>query len=437
MNGEYSLSQVFSGIYETFQSSFYLDQITAKLRELKPVTPHESIYIGSREAVVMCGCPYPYKSWPNNIYFYKTVVPHQCLHYTYSQKKTYLTDLFITSCRKNNIRAIQWLVDCFYDQGLIDHRYNQDTPYHAAYTNSHLPVIKWFWEFDSTLRNEHTSKTSISDSILFWACRNNNIQIIQWVWQTVFSHQPPEDVYDVVNDIVSHACCFNRLHVVQWVWSFLGARFFPNPRQKPNWQNNMFTRACLNKTPRFAQWVLGAIKNIDYHAHQEAFVSACALGHLRVAKWLWGLDPKKRPNHRAQNDKAFVRACTRGYFRVAQWLWDLVPSNRPNIHADGDLAFLGACDNNYLRVAQWLWDLVPSDRSDPRMLDDKIFRNACISGYEPMMLWLWKIAPSIKERLVTDKHFWAACYHKGHKNIDQWLRYIRKIRRKKIIIKKI
>lgn len=431
MNHEYSLSQVFSGIYEIFQSSPHLDQITTKLRKLEPITPYESIYIGSHEAKVMCSYPFS-MYWPDNIYFYQTIVPHQCSHHTHAQKKLYLTDLFIASCRNNNIKAIQWLVDCFYDQGLIDHRYGKDIAYRSAYLGSHLPVIKWFWEFDFILRNEHTSKTTISDSILFWACRNNNLQLIQWVWQTVFSHQPPEDVYDVVNDIVSHACCYNRLHIVQWVWSFLGARFFPNPQQEPDWQNHMFTQACLQKNPRFAQWVLRTIKNIDYHIHQDqTFVSACTLGNLRVVSWLWDLDPQRRPDHRAQNDKAFVQACVRGYFRVAQWLWDLVPSNRPNIHAEGDLAFMGACESNHFRVAQWLWDLVPSDRPDPRMLDDRIFRNACMTGNESMMLWLWKIAPGIRDRLVRDGDFWALCYHKGHKSIDQWLRCIRKVRRKR------
>ena len=418
MDTNCSLSQVFSGIYNTVDvhvcSSPYLQRITLKLKNLKTITPHESIYITSYGAMLMCYRLFYYGRLSENIHFYTLMVRRDSRHRTPDHNKRCLTELFKIACENNHLKIVQWLIDNFYDKGLIDHRHDHDYAYRVACFNSNFPIIRWFWEFDFVLRYDYSSYEYIQNTILFWACKNNNLRLIQWIWQMVFSNQVFKDVYHILIDILEKTIVYNHLSIAQWAWSLLRTHNYM-----------VFSAPSCSERNLFSQFMFNIFKTNHITHKNEGFVNACMFGHLKAAQWIWDLDSHSRPNHRTQNDMPLRVACGHGHLHVARWLWDLVPENRPNHRAQSDAAFFQACSKGYLHVAQWLWDLVPENRPDPRIMDDKLFVDVCVNGQYRVMLWLVEIVPGIQDRLNTNSKFWSRCYIGSHENIGSWLRHLK------------
>jgi len=110
--------------------------------------------------------------------------------------------------------------------------------------------------------------------------------------------------------------------------------------------------SCRNGHLKVAKWLYG-LGDVNIHASDEhAFRWSCRNGHLEVAKWLYGLGDV---DIHVYNECAFGLSCKKGHLKVAKWLYSL---GDVDIHADADYVF----EYSKSAVAKWLCKI--SDKYD-------------------------------------------------------------------------
>jgi len=178
--------------------------------------------------------------------------------------------------------------------------------------------------------------------------------------------------------------------------------------------DSSFIKACKEGNLEEAINIYNRDKPNIHTDNDLAFRSACIIGHINIAQWLYSLEDK--PNIHTDNDLAFRYACINGYINIAQWLYEL--EDKPNIHALDDFAFRYACYYGHINIAQWLFGL--DDKPNIHAEDDYAFRFACFYGHINIAQWLFGLDDKPNIHAEDDFAFKFVCYN-GHINIASWL----------------
>jgi ankyrin repeat protein len=161
--------------------------------------------------------------------------------------------------------------------------------------------------------------------------------------------------------------------------------------------NHVFRTACANGHLVIAKWLYEINPYIDDISWKYAFINGCTNGHLNVVEWLRLSNPGI-PN--CVNDDTFIIACKYGHLNIAKYLYDLNPDI--NISAENEYAFVIACGNGHLNVAEWLYLIKPDINISAS--NDRAFRLACGNNQLNVVRWLSTFNPSKYDyKIVNDK----------------------------------
>lgn len=146
--------------------------------------------------------------------------------------------------------------------------------------------------------------------------------------------------------------------------------------------------SCMNGHLKIAQWLYYLNPQIDVHCFDElAFRESCENGHFGIVKWLYSITNAKINIH-AVNEYAFQFTCRGGHFEIAKWLYSIA-NGKINIHANEEFAFTSSCGHDHIEIAQWLYSLdntVYTRLNYPRL---QCLLNHCKeSGFKEIIEWL-------------------------------------------------
>lgn len=181
-----------------------------------------------------------------------------------------------------------------------------------------------------------------------------------------------------------------------------------------------FTNACTNGDLNQAQqlWHAGELTStLTYkqrmHVLNTAFRWTCAFGHLNVAKWLLGIQPKIDVS--AEDEFAFRFACSRGHLAVVKWLLFIKPTI--DVSRYDEFAFRFACNHGHLHVAKWLLFINPT--IDIHTKNQNAFCAACENGHLHVAKWLFTVKPLDACQM---KHvLWRFALDDCHSHVVGWI----------------
>lgn len=246
---------------------------------LPVLSPHEAIYLGSREAhVLSINNEYDriltYFRLPIHLLLVKWLYRHACI----SKTTHLLMDQVIReACIHGNLDTAQFFL----------RKWTRDGYNHGIINN-----------------------------ILFVrVCGYGQLRAAQWLMEQT----PQLDPHSHNNNAFFNACMNNHLHVAQWLFKEYGASIHIGSRF-----HHLIYRLCRQGYLHMIQWLLSTSlsEHYTYLKVELAFENACESGHLQVARWImenFSFDPW------THEYRTFKLACYHGYLHVVQWLLFMMP----------------------------------------------------------------------------------------------------------------
>lgn len=307
------------------------------MAQLKCLTPHEAIYVGTVKSILYCVDP------PDRL------------------RQAVIMGM--------DINVLQDLKDS-------NHMFrNILSALHTACIRGHYHVVRWLLRaFPS-----HIPRIDHLNNILIDTCSKGHLAIVQFLIHTFPCLKNYECNYF---EIFFRACYNNQVHIAQWLLSM-------RVEHQPFFFTQLLINACHNGYIRIIQMIIKICHPVDSWLYEKAFYVACQNGYLNVAQWLY-IHCLKNQEYRV-NDELLPDVCCKGYLHMAQWL---VRTFTPNIDpcAQNNAAFRWSCEYGHLQVAQWLVWRFPD--IDHRAYDDCAFIQACLNGHFRVVRWLVDTYPN-------------------------------------------
>ena len=184
-----------------------------------------------------------------------------------------------------------------------------------------------------------------------------------------------------------------------------------------------------------------------YDERLPPFQIACVRGHLKLAQWMFSLDPRvcgeqhlcvtellhktedgactvsdiQRDIRRGQdvhkwNESLFRELCHAGNIDAAKWLLSF--DKEVDVRACNEEAFRMSCAHGRLAVAKWLLSL--GRGINVRACDDWAFRRACTNGHLAVAKWLLSLNTEVRIGARCNEAFVHACRN-NHVETVVWL----------------
>jgi len=181
--------------------------------------------------------------------------------------------------------------------------------------------------------------------------RSGNIETTEWII-TTFDHIDPLEYNDTT---FIYYARIGKLDICKFLHQIIQTKF--NKLYYLRTYNDAFIEACANGHLDVAMWIIDIKIPIDIHLDDDkAFRFSCANGHLAMAKYVYKLD--HLVDAHAGDEYAFIWSCLNGYLDVSMWLWKKVPDIQLDMY--DHIAFKKSCEYDNLKVAMWLMTICGS-----------------------------------------------------------------------------
>lgn len=238
------------------------------------------------------------------------------------------------------------------------------------------------------------------------ACEAGHLKTVKQVWFS--QHKGLMPLMSHVEAAFVSAWRNGHWNVAHWLYTMkpnMCVSFDANTMYRVSCCNDRFDSLTLLHTvnPAFADAVAWMYYPNDMYENGVAhlFCRACEFGHLRVAQFMFSVNPTEQVDVK----NAFVCSCAGGHLRVAKWLLMVNPTI-----SDPDLdwfwrALRCACNKGHLHVAKWLRQICTADIFEFGESICWQFRSICHHGQLAVAKWYLENCPRILKWLLNDDEY--------------------------------
>lgn len=343
-------------------------------------------------------------------------------------------EVFAYECASGNIHAAKMIAD-EYELSMQEYSYALE----RACVRGRLAVAQWIHSaspFTLMAREEH---------IFTQICIRNHAKVAEW-FVGAFKYTPVH-----LACVLAKTLAFGHIATAQWL-----VKRFEITRESIVGSDGAgcstldeFDKVFRVGHIEAAKWFIGTFKLCGSIMGGSNFLSsACAGGHLELARWLYSRA------HWYRNFSQELRvACKAGHTRVAQWIAAL-PTKRDDVAYDAIDAFKDACEHNRLRTAEWMIDHFKLNAATGRMHDiylwvvhagvhghlkmarllankfslcclgyqTEIFRGICAGSYLKCVIWAFhEFSITDAPACITPRDLWDHIPRIHHPLIISWL----------------
>lgn len=189
-----------------------------------------------------------------------------------------------------NCEVLDWLY-CNYKIYTITNNFCAERIFSNAARKNHMCVLQWC--------HEHGFKSDNIHPVVYEACRNENLNILNWIWANYKITWIPEDCIDCASSL-------GFVSVLEW---------FKQCKLELKYTENAIDKAAANGFIEVLQWYHNNGYSLKYSKNAIDF--ACKYGHLDIIIWF-----DKNGYELKYSKSAITHACKYNHLEIIKWFYN-------------------------------------------------------------------------------------------------------------------
>jgi len=325
--------------------------------------------------------------------------------------------------KNDNLCSIQFFMKAFQlkHSDIHDESNTISTPdyispntFSSACREGNLQIVQW-------MANEFGINDEWNKKIVYGfqlACEVGKLDIVRWLKQTFRITR--SSVTSLSHWAFKNCCQSGNLQLVQWILEEFQLTDLINDAIV----YNTFSYICEKGYHDLVKWYVDHFRlTFDGLMHSGILIARiCKAGHFDLFKWFAERFELNSDKVRATKSafRAFNEICKSGNLPFLQWFVQTFNVDRSEVLADYCLCIKQSCVYGNLETAQWIvseFKITPDEMSD---CIQHIFGTVCKKGYLQTAKWLFSLTTADTSFLYLMNIFDDVCSG-GHLSVAQWL----------------